>query len=186
MSRFIISDTPLEGVKLLQRKKMGDERGYLSRLFCASDLVAAGWMKPVAQINQTLTTTRGTVRGMHYQESSHAEMKVISCLVGEVWDVAVDIRVGSSTFLQWHAVRLSQKNMYSYLIPEGVAHGFQTLTDDVQLVYVHSEQYAPEAEAGLNPCDPNISIAWPLPISAISPRDKVHPFVDCKYKGVSL
>ena len=107
---------------------MGDARGFLSRLFCAEELRAAGWTGPIAQINHTHTARKGTVRGMHFQYPPHAEMKLVSCLRGEVWDVAVDIRAGSQTFLRWHAEILSADNGRALLIPQGFAHGFQALT----------------------------------------------------------
>ena len=120
MSRFTISDLSLAGLKLITRQRLGDSRGFLSRLFCAEELAAAGWVKPVAQINHTYTAIRGTLRGMHFQRPPHAEMKLVSCLRGEVWDVAVDVRPGSPTFLCWHAERLSANNGQALLIPEGL------------------------------------------------------------------
>ena len=125
MKRLAIADLPLAGLKRIERQRLGDARGFLSRLFCAEELAAAGWSKPIAQINQTFTAKRGTVRGLHFQYPPHAEMKLVSCLRGEVWDVAVDVRAGSKTFLRWHAERLSADNGCALLIPEGFAHGFQ-------------------------------------------------------------
>ena len=186
MNRFTVSDTVISGLKVIERQQIGDSRGFLARLFCAEELADAGWQKPIAQINQTLTEKKGTVRGMHFQYPPHAEMKLVSCLQGAVWDVAVDLRAGSPTFLQWHAQELSADNRRAYLIPEGFAHGFQTLTDDCELLYLHSDAYAPQAEAGLNPRDPELSIAWPLPVSEISARDEKHPMLDARFKGVAL
>ena len=157
MSRFILTDLPLHGLKLVERQRLGDARGFLSRLFCAEELAIAGWIKPVAQVNHTFTARRGTVRGMHFQRPPHAEMKLVSCIRGEVWDVAVDVRAGSPTFMRWHAERLSADNGRALLIPEGFAHGFQTLTDGVELLYCHSAAYAAEAEAGLSMIQPCIS-----------------------------
>jgi len=186
MSLFAISDTPLAGLKVIERKCAGDGRGFLSRLFCAEELAAAGWKKPVVQINHTYTADRGTVRGMHFQLPPHAEMKLVSCLRGEVWDVAVDVRFDSPTFRQWHAVTLSAENHRALLIPEGFAHGFQALTDAVELLYCHSAAYAPDAEAGLNPLDERLAIAWPLPVTGTSVRDMAHPFIDEKFAGVCV
>lgn len=186
MSRFVINETPLAGLKLVERQRIGDERGFLSRLFCAEELQAAGWTKPIAQINHTLTQKRGTVRGMHFQFPPHAEMKLVSCIKGEVWDVAVDFRKGSKTFLQWHAEPLSAENCHALLIPEGFAHGFQTLSDDAELLYCHSQFYRPQAEGGLNPCDERLMIRWPLEISEMSVRDSGHPILTDKVEGVSL
>lgn len=184
MSRFTITDLPLAGLKRVQRQRLGDNRGFLARLFCAEELAAAGWAKPIAQINHTFTAKRGTVRGMHFQRPPHAEMKLVSCIRGEVWDVAVDLRVGSSTFLHWHAERLSAENGCALLIPEGFAHGFQALTDDVELFYCHSEAYAAEVEGGLHPNDPRLGIAWPLAIAELSARDAGHALITSDFEGV--
>lgn len=184
MSRFKVTDLSLDGVKIVERQRLGDSRGFLTRLFCAEELAAAGWAKPIAQINHTYTARCGAVRGLHYQRPPHAEMKLVNCIRGEVWDVAVDVRAGSRTFLQWHAERLSADNGRALLIPEGFAHGFQALTADVELLYCHSASYAPDAEAGLNPLDPALAIKWPLPISELSDRDKRHPDRVAGFAGV--
>lgn len=186
MSRFTVTDLPLAGLKLVERQSLGDSRGFLSRLFCAEELAAAGWAKPIAQINHTRTARRGTVRGMHFQRPPHAEMKLVSCIRGEVWDVAVDVRTSSPTFLRWHAERLSADNGRALLIPEGFAHGFQALTDDVELLYCHSAAYSPSAEAGLNPQDARLAITWPLAITELSARDAGHPLIETGFEGVRL
>lgn len=174
MSRFEVVDTPLAGLKLVRRQRLGDSRGFLSRLFCADELAAAGWTLPVAQINHTSTARQGTVRGMHFQRPPHVEAKLVSCLRGEVWDVAVDVRAGSPTFLRWHAERLSADNGCALLIPPGFAHGFQALSDDVELLYCHSAAYAAQSEAGLHPQDERLGITWPLHITELSARDAGH------------
>lgn len=186
MNRFAVSNLPLVGLKLIERQRLGDSRGFLSRLFCAEELAAAGWCQPMAQINHTYTAQRGTVRGMHYQAPPHAEMKLMSCIQGEVWDLAVDLRAGSPTFLRWHAEVISADNNRALLIPEGFAHGFQTLTDDVTLLYCHTVAYCPEAERALNVQDPRLSITWPLAITEISPRDAMHPLLAIKFEGLRL
>lgn len=186
MKRFTVTDLPLAGLKRVQRQRLGDDRGFLARLFCAGELAAAGWVKPVAQINHTYTARKGTVRGMHFQHPPHAEMKLVSCIRGEVWDVAVDLRAGSPTFLRWHAERLSADNGCALLIPEGFAHGFQTLADDVELLYCHSAAYVPQAEGGLHPNDPRVGINWPLPIAELSARDAAHPLIEADFKGILL
>jgi dTDP-4-dehydrorhamnose 3,5-epimerase len=186
MSRFIILDTPMTDLKLVERQRLGDSRGFLARLFCAGELAAAGWVKPIAQISHTCTAKRGTVRGMHFQCPPHAEMKLVSCIRGEVWDVAVDVRANSPSFLRWHGERLSAENGLAMLIPEGFAHGFQALTDDVELLYCHSAAHSPSAEAGLNPQDARLAIAWPLSITELSARDASHPLVEAGFEGVRL
>lgn len=186
MSRFTITNLPLSGLKRIDRQRLGDSRGFLSRLFCADELTAAGWLKPIAQINHTYTAKQGTVRGMHFQRSPHSEMKLISCIRGEVWDVAVDLRENSPTFLHWHAERLSAENGCALLIPEGFAHGFQALTDDAELLYCHSEPYAAQAEAGLNPTDPRLGINWPQDIIELSLRDAGHALITSDFEGVRI
>lgn len=186
MRRFTVSDLPLAGLKLVERQRLGDSRGFLARLFCAEELAAAGWAKPIAQINHTCTVGLGTVRGMHYQRPPHAEMKLVSCIRGEVWDVAVDVRAGSPTFLRWHAERLSADNGRALLITEGFAHGFQALTNDVELLYCHSAAYSPSAEAGLNPQDARLAITWPLAITELSARDAGHPLIETGFEGARL
>ena len=187
MSRFRISDCPLPGLKRIERQLLGDSRGFFSRLFCAEELAAAGWHQPVAQINHTHTTRSGTVRGLHFQRPPHAEMKLVSCIRGEVWDVAVDLRAQSPTYLRWHAERLSTTS--ALLIPEGFAHGFQALSDNVELLYCHSASYHAASEGGLNPLDPILAIPWPLPIAEISSRDQGHPMLDvngANFFGIGL
>lgn len=185
MSRFAITRLKPEGLALVERQKLGDARGFLSRLFCADELADAGWAKPVAQINHTMTATKGTIRGLHFQHPPHAETKLVTCLRGAVWDVAVDLRAGSPTFLHWHAEELSADNRRALLIPEGFAHGFQTLTDGCELLYLHSAAYSPEAEAAVNAFDPALGIAWPLSVSEISERDKQHPYLTEKFTGLT-
>ena len=178
MSRFTIVDTPLAGLKVIGRGRVGDHRGFLSRIFCAEELVHAGWKKPVAQVNHTFTQRQGTVRGMHFQRAPHAEMKLVSCIRGAVLDVAVDLRDSSPTLFQWHAEELTADNGSALLIPEDFAHGFQALTDNCELLYLHSAAYVQAAEAGVNPLDPRIGISWPFPITEISARDAGHPMLN--------
>lgn len=186
MSRFTILNTLIVGLKIIERKHLGDTRGFLSRIFCAEELTDAGWRKPIAQINQTFTKKRGTIRGMHYQCPPNAEMKLVTCLQGAIWDVAVDLRAGSPTFLQWHAEELSAANQRALLIPEGFAHGFQTLSNDCELVYLHSLAYTPEAEAGLNPKDSRLQITWPMAVTELSTRDDQRAMLDHNFEGVML
>lgn len=181
-----MTDLPLGGLKRVERRKLGDHRGFLARLFCSDDLAEAGWLKPIAQINHTCTIQQGTVRGMHYQHPPYAEMKLVSCIRGEVWDVVVDLRAGSPTFLKWHGERLSAENGRALLIPEGFAHGFQALTDGAELLYCHSSTYAAEAEGGLNPRDPRLGISWPRAIGEISERDAAHAPITQDFEGVVI
>ena len=186
MKRFSVQDTPLQGLKLVQRQRSADARGFLARLFCAEEMATLGWDGPIAQINHTLTLQAGTVRGLHYQVPPHAEVKLVSCLRGEVWDVALDLRGGSPTFLCWHAQRLSADNLCALHIPVGFAHGFQALSADAELLYLHSQPYQGDVEAGLHPQDPRLAIPWPLPVLALSARDAGHPWLSAGFEGVRL
>jgi dTDP-4-dehydrorhamnose 3,5-epimerase len=184
MNRFAVLETPIKGLRVIQRAAVGDERGFLSRIFCAEELAFAGWSWPILQINHTLTKVPATVRGMHFQNPPKAEAKLVSCIRGAVWDVAVDIRRDSPTFLKWHAEELSSINRRALLIPPGFAHGFQTLEPDTELLYLHSEPYAPACEGALNPRDPALSIDWPLEISTISEKDSKHTMLTPDFPGV--
>lgn len=184
MSRFDFIQTPLQGLLLVQRSLLKDERGFLSRFYCAEEFREAGMTKPIVQINHTLTRRKGAVRGMHFQYPPYAELKMVSCLKGEILDVAVDVRHHSPTFLKWHGEILSAGNRRSLLIPEGFAHGFQALTEDCELLYLHTAPYQAEAEGALNVADPRLNIGWPLPISELSGRDSAHPFVDDNFRKV--
>jgi dTDP-4-dehydrorhamnose 3,5-epimerase len=184
VTRFTVLDGPLIGLRIVERKEMQDDRGHLSRLFCNEELASAGWRKPIAQVTQSFTRRRGTVRGMHYQLSPRAEMKLVTCLRGAIWDVAVDLRAGSPTILRWHAEELSAMNHRALLIPEGFAHGFQALTEDCELLYLHSEAHSPRHEAGINPRDPVLSISWPVRITGMSTRDEQFPMLQSHFDGV--
>lgn len=186
MSRFDFMPTPLAGMMLVQRKAMEDSRGFLSRFYCAEAFAEAGIHGKIIQINQTLTKLMGTVRGLHFQYPPHAETKLVSCVRGEVYDMAVDLRRDSPTFLQSHGEMLSAENRRSLLIPEGYAHGFQTLTNNCELIYLHTAAYHPEAEGALNMADPRLNITWPLPVTDISDRDRNHAFIGKAYEGIVL
>jgi len=185
-SRFDMVETRLAGLYRVDRKPISDHRGFFSRFFCAKEFKDLGLTKPITQMNHTLTRQKGAIRGMHYQVLPCTETKIVTCLQGEVFDVAVDIRSGSPTFLQWHAERLSAKNPSSLYIPDGFAHGFQTLTDDCQLFYLHSDFYAPETEGALNALDSMLAIDWPLAVAEMSDRDRNHTLLDSHFKGITI
>lgn len=184
MPEFNVIGTPLDGLTVIERRRIEDSRGFFSRLYCAEALAALGFRSPIAQINHSYTARRGAVRGLHFQYPPHSEDKFVSCLRGEVFDVAVDLRRGSATFLRWYGERLSAGNARSLLIPQGFAHGFQTLSDDCELLYLHTRAYAPAAEGALNLRDPAIGIAWPLPFTDLSARDAGHAHVAGDFAGI--
>lgn len=186
MTDFRIIDTTLTGLKVVERKAIQDNRGFFSRFFCAVTFLDIGFDESISQINHTLTKEKGTVRGMHYQNPPHAEIKMVSCLKGKVFDVAVDLRKNSSTFLQWHAEVLSAENQRSLLIPKGFAHGFQALTDDCELIYLHSYHYVKKAEGALNSRDPKLDITWPLSITELSEKDRVLAMIENDFEGLTV
>ncbi|OLP45061.1 dTDP-4-dehydrorhamnose 3,5-epimerase family protein [Rhizobium oryziradicis] len=183
-TRFQPQPTALAGLTLLTRARFGDERGFLSRLFCAEELPALGWPGPVMQVNETATRFAGTVRGMHFQHAPFAECKLVTCVQGRILDVAVDLRRGSPTFLQHVTVELSEDNACSLLIPAGFAHGFQALSDNVRMIYMHSAPFRPEAEGGLHAQDPSLKIDWPQPVQKLSARDQNHPLLAPDFEGL--
>ena len=156
----------------VKKLNMLDQRGSFQRVFCKKEFRDFKLNNEINQINISKTTLKGSVRGLHFQKKPYAEVKIISCLKGKIWDVMVDIREESSTYLKWNAIILSPENNTSIYIPEGFAHGFQTLTKDVELLYLHSKPYMPSHEFGLNPLDPKVDIEWPIKISNISYKDK--------------
>ncbi|KQV84489.1 dTDP-4-dehydrorhamnose 3,5-epimerase [Rhizobium sp. Root1220] len=176
MSRFTRIPTALIDLVVIERQRLGDERGFFSRFFCGEELADFG-IGGIAQINHTMTQAKGVIRGMHFQRAPHDEAKFVSCLAGAVFDVAVDLRPQSSTYLKWHGEVLSAENARSMMIPPGFAHGFQTLTENCELIYLHDKPYAPGAEGGVNALDPRVAIAWPLPVAQMSERDRNFPML---------
>ncbi len=185
-SRFKFKKTGLSGLYVVQRQVLGDQRGFLARLFCAQEFKELGLKQPIAQINHTYTRKKGTVRGLHFQHPPSVETKLVSCMKGKILDVAVDIRQGSATFLQHHAEILSAENQSSLYIPDGFAHGFQTLSDDCELLYLHTAFYEPSAEDGLNAQDTRLAVQWPLAIAEMSERDRNFPLLNKKFIGIEI
>jgi dTDP-4-dehydrorhamnose 3,5-epimerase len=183
---FSRRDARLPGLSVLERQPSTDARGVFRRIFCPSELASMGWTGPVAQVNYSLTTRAASVRGIHFQHPPYAEDKLVSCVTGAVWDVAVDLRAGSPTFLRWHAEILSADNGRALLVPKGFGHGFQALVDGSALVYVHSAAYEAAAEGGLHPRDPAMDIRWPMDIAEISAKDAGRAFIDASFRGVVL
>lgn len=183
-SRVRLLATHIGGLSVLERLPVSDHRGELERLYCRESLAPAFRDAAIAQANRTLTRRAGTIRGLHYQRPPHAEDKLVSCLRGEVFDVAVDLRAGSPTFLRWHGEVLSPGNRRSLAIPRGFAHGFQALTDDCELLYLHTAAFSPGSEAGIDALDPAIGIRWPLPASDRSERDRSLPASGGGFAGV--
>ncbi len=182
--RITIEETILPGLMILKRHPVGDERGSLQRLYCKDLLEKYAVTESIAQINLTMTHRQGAVRGMHFQYPPFSEIKIVTCLRGRVFDVAVDLRANSPTFLQWYGTILSPEEMNSFVIPEGFAHGFQALLPDSELLYLHTAAYHRAAEGGISPTDPCLNISWPLDITEMSDRDKSHPLLSADFKGI--
>lgn len=186
MGRMNVSPTPLAGLFEIHTTGTGDARGRFTRLFCEQELASIRPNLHFTQINLSVTHGRGAVRGLHYQTPPMAEAKLIRCLRGRVFDVAVDLRADSATYLHWHAIELAEGNDRAVFIPEGFAHGIQTLTEDADLLYMHTAPWAPDCEGGLRHDDPRLAIHWPLPVSGLSERDRNHPLIDTTFRGVQL
>lgn len=181
-----IVETSLPGLRIVQSKTHRDARGSFTRLFCDRELRPLLGDRRIAQINQSKTSHAGAVRGMHFQRPPQAELKMVRCTRGRVWDVAVDLRADSPNFLHWHGEELTQDDSQMLLIPEGFAHGFQALEPDSELLYLHTNFYHPPSEGGIRFDDPRLAINWPLPPKDLSIRDLAHPLLGPDFTGVYL
>ncbi|MBW8784964.1 MAG: dTDP-4-dehydrorhamnose 3,5-epimerase [Novosphingobium sp.] len=178
--------TSIPGVVVVTSTRRSDARGEFARLFDAEVLAEIHGERPIVQVNRSVTRAPGALRGLHFQRAPHAEAKWVRCLRGRVWDVAVDLRRGSPTFLGHAAVELSAERMNALFIPEGCAHGFQVLEPDSELLYLHTAPYVPAAEGGLRWDDPALAIDWPLAVSDISERDRAHPLLSPAFEGLPV
>jgi dTDP-4-dehydrorhamnose 3,5-epimerase len=167
-----ITPLPIQGAYIVEQPAVQDHRGRFTRFFCAERLAEPLCGRQIMQINHSFTVKTGAIRGLHFQRAPHAEMKIIRCLSGRVFDVAVDLRKGSLTFLKWVSVELTPTAHQAIIIPEGCAHGFQTLEANCELLYLHTAFYNKAAEGGLRYNDPALSIKWPLPATDLSARDQ--------------
>jgi dTDP-4-dehydrorhamnose 3,5-epimerase len=181
---MIFTPTPLSGSYVIDLEPFSDDRGWFARFYDEKEFQQIGHDKKWVQFNHSFTKNKGTLRGMHFQLPPYREIKMVRCVAGTVYDVIIDVRTDSDTFLQWFGTELSAANKKMLYIPEGFAHGFQSLTDDCELIYLHSEFYVPNAEGGIRYNDPKVAINWPLPVHTLSPRDAGHPDLDEKFKGI--
>lgn len=188
-----ISETKISGVFTVKSDVHADARGEFSRLYCKKELSSFlagqsrdGKNRDIVQINRSKTVEPNTIRGLHFQIKPLAEMKFIRCLQGAVWDVALDLRKDSSTFKQWVACELTPENNLMMVVPEGVAHGFQTLKDNTELLYLHTEYYSPQHEGGVKYDDPSVNIDWPEIATGVSDRDNALPFLLENFKGLVI
>jgi dTDP-4-dehydrorhamnose 3,5-epimerase len=178
------NETPIAGLFEVTTEAVGDARGSFVRTYCEEEFAPVRAALHWTQINLSRTSGAGTVRGLHFQRPPHAEAKLIRCIRGKVFDVAVDVRVNSPTYLRWHAIELAEDNDRMFFIPEGFAHGFQALSDEAHLLYMHTTSWEPGFEGQLRFDDPTLSIAWPLPVTRVSDRDLAAPLADTSFAGV--
>lgn len=181
---MIFTETVLKGSFVIELEPFADERGWFARTYCKNEFSKIGHQKEWVQLNHSFTKQTGTIRGMHYQMQPFSEIKLVRCTAGAVYDVIIDIRKGSATFLQYVGVELSAANKKMVYIPEGFAHGFQALTDNCELIYHHSQFYTAGIEAGIRYDEPKINIKWPLQVTSISQRDNIHSLIDSNFKGI--
>lgn len=182
---FTLKKTKLDGLNIIKIKRRSDARGYLDRLYCAKDLEKILQKKKIVQINRTLTKKSGFIRGLHFQKPPFQEVKFVTCINGEVYDFALDIRKNSKTFLKYHGEILSKKNKKIMLIPEGFAHGFQTLSKDCELLYFHTQFYSKKSEGGIRIDEPRLNILLPKKISGMSKRDS-NFILKNNFKGLKI
>ncbi len=172
---MIVGETELAGAYVLEVERRDDERGFFARVWCAAELGAAGLDARVSQINVGFNHRRGTLRGLHFQRAPHAEVKIVRCTAGAVYDVIVDLRPESPTHRRWIGVELTDENHRQLYVPAGFAHGYQTLTDSAEISYLTSVPYAPESATGVRFDDPAFGIGWPEPVTVISDADRSWP-----------
>lgn len=174
---MIFHPTTLSDAWLIDIEPRGDERGFFARTMCREEFARHGMAVDYPQQNTSLSRVKGTVRGLHFQRSPHAEAKLVRCIRGAILDVIVDLREGSPSYLRHEAFELTAENRRSLYVPPGFAHGFQSLTEDCEVLYPVSAAYAPAAEGGLRHDDPALGIRWPLPVSVLSPKDAAWPLL---------
>jgi dTDP-4-dehydrorhamnose 3,5-epimerase len=176
---MLFTETQLQGAYIVDLQLLGDDRGFFARTWCQREFSEHGLDAGMVQCSLSYSMRKGTLRGLHYQEPPFAETKLVRCTHGAIYDVIVDLRRGSETFLQWIGVELTAQNRRALVVPKGFAHGFQTLCDDTEVFYQMSEFHAPEAARGIRCNDPLLGISWPEEVTSISPRDReyrdLHP-----------
>jgi dTDP-4-dehydrorhamnose 3,5-epimerase len=177
---MIFTETALKGAYIVEIEELGDERGFFARSFCRNEFAIRGLKIDVAQCNISFNRHKGTLRGMHFQIARKAEAKLVRCTQGSVYDVVIDLRPDSVTYCKWIGTELTAENHKGLYIPEGLAHGFQTLVDDTELFYLMFEFFSPEHQAGCRWDDPAFDIAWPIPNPIISDKDRSYPAYDTR------
>jgi dTDP-4-dehydrorhamnose 3,5-epimerase len=179
-------ETTIKDLYIVQIDSLKDDRGFFARTFCKNKFLTIGLKEDFVQFNHSFNALKGTIRGLHYQVPPFAESKLIRCVQGSVYDVAVDLRKNSPTFLQSFGIELTADNLMGIFIPQGFAHGFQTLEDNTSLIYHHTNYYTPNTEHGIRFDDPVLGISWKLPVKSISSKDLLHPLIDKHFQPIHL
>ena len=183
---MLFNPTKLKGAYTIDVQPFQDKRGFFTRTFCENEFGVQNLVQHFVQANHSGTHGKGVIRGMHFQHSPFCEVKLVKCVQGSIFDVIIDVREGSPTFLQWFGTELSAENKRMMYVPEGFAHGFQSLTDYSEITYMVSSFYNKESEAGVKYNDPKVNIEWPLPVSLVSDKDNSIPAIDDSFSGVNL
>ena len=186
MGKLSIQETPLKGVYVIDTDAFRDTRGVFARWFCDRELEPILSGQKIVNVNFSRTVKKGSIRGMHFQYPPDTETKIVRCIRGCILDVIVDIRKGSPTFLQHFAVELSSEKMNMLYIPKGFAHGFQSLEDNSEIMYLVTQYYSSENESGLNALDPKLNIKWPLDVADMSDKDRNRPYLGDGFSGLQI
>ena len=180
------TEIPLGGAAIISLNPIRDERGFFARTFCTATMRKHGLIDTFPQANHSMSVGAGTIRGLHYQTPPAAEAKLVRCLRGEVYDVMVDVRKGSDTFLQWFGCTLAEGDFTVVYVPPGFAHGYQSLTDGAEVVYQSSAEYTPHLEGRIRYDEPRVGISWPVATPILSPKDATTPWLAAEFEGVVL
>ena len=180
------TSTPIPDLYVAKLMPITDSRGFFMRSYCEDELKKIGVNKKIRQINHSCTANVGAVRGMHYQKPDRAEIKMVRCIFGSVFDVAIDLREGSETFLHWYGQYLTRENQKMMIIPEGFAHGFQVIEPDSELLYFHTDIYTPELERGILFDEKRVGVKWPMEVCDLSDRDLAHKKLSDSFTGIKI
>ena len=179
-------ETSFEGLWVIEPEMKSDARGFITRLFCKNEFSSINFKQEFVQENLSFSKVKGTFRGFHHQMQPYAEKKLVRCISGKIIDFVIDLRKNSPTFLKSFSLELNSEKLNMMLIPEGFAHGFQTLTDNCLMLYLHTNFYNPKYERGIRYDEPKFNICMPIPIKEISERDKNHPYLSNEFEGIIL
>jgi dTDP-4-dehydrorhamnose 3,5-epimerase len=178
--------TKIKDLYIAKLESKNDSRGFFTRSYCKKELEKTGIIKSIKQANHSMTSKVGSIRGMHYQNPPYAENKIIRCIAGEIFDVVIDLRKNSETFLQWHGEYLKSNDFKMMIVPEGFAHGFQVIKENSEIIYLSTESYNPKAESGILFNDKSINIKWPLKVTDISKRDMKFNAISKNFRGINV